>query len=81
MNPSTPHEASSCHGGNIPCLQDPPADGRAESMFACTCGARFPGTLEGAWAAKLHTETENHGPPQVVLRGTPRAGSARAVGA
>lgn len=50
-------------------------------MFACTCGARFPGTLEGAWAAKLHTETENHGPPQVVLRGTPRAGSARAVGA
>lgn len=61
MNPSTaPREASGCHGGNIPCLQDPPADGRAESMFACTCGARFPGTLEGAWAAKLHGETVGH---------------------
>jgi hypothetical protein len=26
----------------------------------CTCGERFPGTLHGAWNAKLHAEDHGH---------------------
>jgi hypothetical protein len=29
-------------------------------MHTCTCGQTFPGTLAGAWEAKLHAETKGH---------------------
>jgi hypothetical protein len=41
-------------------LQAKVADGAAESMYACTCGATFPGTLDGAWAAKVHADERGH---------------------
>lgn len=29
-------------------------------MYACNYGERFPGTLAGAWQAKLHAEDHGH---------------------
>ncbi len=37
-------------------------------MFACTCGRTFPGTLDGAWEAKVHAA-----PPAHALRESARA--------
>lgn len=35
-------------------------DGERETMYACTCGATFPPTLNGAWAAKEHADEHGH---------------------
>lgn len=29
-------------------------------MYACTCGLTFPGTLAGAWQAKVHADEAGH---------------------
>ena len=29
-------------------------------MYVCTCGRTFPGTLNGAWEAKVHAEGTGH---------------------
>lgn len=29
-------------------------------MHHCSCGRRFPGTLEGAWEAKVHADEAGH---------------------
>lgn len=38
----------------------------------CNCGEEFPGTLHGAWTAKLHVEDHGHrlrsAPPAVQVR-------------
>lgn len=30
------------------------------SKHECNCGEAFPGTLQGAWTAKLHAEDHGH---------------------
>jgi len=43
-------------------------------MHTCTCGRTFPGTLEGAWAAKTHVESTGHAlAPLRPAAGPPRA--------
>lgn len=36
------------------------ANGRPRTMYECHCGRTFPGTLTGAWEAKVHAEREGH---------------------
>jgi len=47
-------------------------------MYTCNCGRTFPGTLDGAWAAREHAEA--HGHRLRVRRETPPARRAPTLG-
>lgn len=49
------------------------------TMHVCTCGRSFPGTLAGAWDARLHADAEGHELAGIAPERAPKAPRAATV--